>query len=325
LGVGIIYARLERRTTNGKSASCTRADLISGRCGTIWGAVTDPNALAGMAGLQNRVGRQFDMTYRFHDIDDQIPTDDERRAVRAGLILHIDIAAQLFTDPQRPITWREVASGAFDNDLLNQARGIASLGAPVFLTFDHEPDQAARRARGTAADYVAAWRHIHALYARAGVTNVIWTWVVTGYPSSITTASAMWPGNSYVDWIGWEAYNASGCKSGYPTIRKSESFAASVLPFYNWLHRDGPKHGVDIRKPMMISEAGSAVVDGGASLSAAWYRAIPGVLARIPEVRAITLWDRPGHGACHYRFDAQPAVVRAVTAAMSATPHTRTR
>jgi hypothetical protein len=65
----------------------------------------------------------------------------------------------------------------------------------------------------------------------------------------------------------------------------------------------------------MISEAGSVIFSGQPDLTAQWYAKIPSVLRRYPQIRAITLWDRPGPSVCRYQFDDVPSVLAAVTKA----------
>jgi hypothetical protein len=310
-------------THHASSGACdgTRR-LVRGGCPVLWGAVTQPNTEAALRLAERRVGREFELTYRFHDLDDVIPTPDERAAAAAGRVLHIDIDARLYQAPHRPVTWNDVAAGQFDSSLTRQARGLASLRTPVFVTFDHESDQVRRSALGQPIDFVAAWRHIHELFRRAGADELIWVWVVTGYPPRIPAAAQMWPGNAYVDWISWEAYNTSGCQAGAPDPARYEPFASSVSPFFTWLRRHGIAEGIDAGKPIMISEAASARYSDP-SLTAAWYRQIPAVLHQHPAIRAITLWDRPGAANCQYRFDDVPVIARAVGAAMANTERTK--
>lgn len=310
-------------TVRPSSSSCGVSRLIVASCGVIWGAATDPNTEAKLRQVEASIGQRFDMIYRFHDLDDNFPTDDERASVAAGRILHVDIDARLFEAPQDAISWQDVSSGKFDASLIRQARGIESLGVPVFVTFDHEPDQARRTSLGSAADFIAAWRHVHDLYRRAGANNVVWVWVVTGYPPLISAAARMWPGNGYVDWISWEAYNASGCQTGDADPAQFQSFGESVLPFYDWLRDHGRASGIDTSKPMMISEAASASYPQTPLLSASWYLQIAEVLDTHRSIRAITLWDRPGATICRYRFDGMPIVSGAISVAIAATPHIR--
>lgn len=297
-------------------ASRVRTPTLTGRCGVIWGAATDPNTLDRLKSVERVLGRRFDMTYRFHELDAPVPTPDERAVVASGRILHVSIDARLGASPQRTVTWTEVAAGAFDAMLRAQANGIATLNAPVFVTFDHEPDQPDHASvRGTPSDFIAAWRHVHDLFRAAKVSNAVWVWVVTGETETADLAGRMWPGNRYVDWISWEAYSPSGCRVGTPDPARSRSFADSALPFFDWLQEHGTAAGFDLRKPMMLSEVGATQLPTSPLTRASWYGQIPDVLAAHPQIRAVGLWDRPGKAQCRYGFDDSSIVRRAVSAA----------
>jgi hypothetical protein len=261
--------------------------------------------------VEKRAGTRFDLVYRFHDLNDSFPNADERALVAQGRILHITISPTIFGS-NRVITWREISAGAFDRQLAAQARGIAALHVPVFVTFDHETDRTDRSPRGSPGDFRAAWRHVHDLYVRSGASNAVWVWVVTGYSPFFARAGQMWPGNNYVDWISWEAYNGSGCTNGSVRTNAYRSFESVALEFYRWIHRHGAGYGIDVRKPMMISEAGSVVYPGAQGRTADWYAAIPSVLARYRQIKAVTVWDRPGNGACDYRFGQSTDVLASV-------------
>ena len=67
--------------------------------------------------------------------------------------------------------WAGIAAGAEDKVIDAEAMRIAALRVPVFLNFQNEPESHITTS-GSAAEYVAAWRHIHRRFARAHVTNV---------------------------------------------------------------------------------------------------------------------------------------------------------
>jgi hypothetical protein len=312
LCVGTVVALVGAR--NRDSRSCSTSSLLVPRCGALWGVATDPNSARAVRSVEQLAQTHFDFVYRFHDLNDRFPTADEKALIAQGRILHVTISPSIFGS-RRTVGWKQISGGAYDRQLSAQAKGVAALHVPVFMTFDHESDRPDRSVRGSAADFIAAWRHVHSLYARAGATNAVWVWVVTGYAPFFARAGALWPGNRYVDWIGWEAYNGSGCPSG--SIRTSDyrSFGYEALKFYRWVHQRGPGYGIDSGKPMMISEAGSVVYAHRPQLTADWYAGIPHVLTRYPQIKAVTLWDRPGNGACAYKFDHVPSVLAAVGAA----------
>jgi hypothetical protein len=289
---------------------CTVSKQSTPRCGVLWGIATEPNTTPKLHAVERSLGMRFDVVYRFHDLDDEVPTAEESGLVASGRILHIAIDSRIFQPPARTVPWRKVAAGAYDRQLTANARRIAMLGRRVFVTFGHEPDKPTDLP-ASPAGFVAAWRHVHDLFVRAGARNVVWVWVVTGYPPFFRVAGALWPGNRYVDWISWEAYNRSGCTRA---IDRSQfrTFAQAALPFLHWLKDTGVRFGIDIKKPMMISEAATVVYPGDPELTASWYRDIPLVLDRNPEIKAVALWDRPGLGACQFQFDGTAQVMDAV-------------
>ena len=86
----------------------------------------------------------------------------------------------------------------------------------------------------------------------------------------------------------------------------------------------GAASGIDVSKPMMISEAGSVIYRNRPSLTAQWYAGMPSVLSAHPRIKAVAFWDRPGATSCQYTFDPYPVVVHAVAQAMSQTSRVST-
>lgn len=305
------------------SGHCTLSAKLVPSCGALWGISTTPATVAQQQLVARMVGRGFDIVYRYHDIDDVVPTPTERQLISQGHILHIDIASRQYAIPAGktaanapPVNYANVSAGDFDVGLRRQAQGVAGLHVPVFVTFEQEANQRAKLGpRGTAAQFVAAWRHVHAVFAKAGASNAVWTWVMTGASDNLARAGQLWPGNAYVDWISWNVYNQSGCKSGHITESKYRSFNAAFMPFYTWVHTVGPKIGIDPSKPMMISEAGSVLYSADPHKTADWYAQIPTVIAKYPQVKAVQLWDSATSSSCNYEFQRNPEVLKGVTAA----------
>jgi mannan endo-1,4-beta-mannosidase len=82
---------------------------------------------------------------------------------------------------------------------------VRNLNVPIALSFGHEFNgnwYPWGTTGTTAADFVAAWQHVHDLFAAAGATNVIWIWDPNDiYPvpnvslSSTTPATRTWTGS----------------------------------------------------------------------------------------------------------------------------------
>lgn len=295
-----------------RGRDCTLGAKAVPSCGVLWGISTKPRTVAQLRSVETAVGRRFDLVYRYLDINSRFPGQVERRIVAGGRLLHIAIAARNFQGGQSPVTWRDVAKGKYDASLAAQARGVASLREPVFVTFSQEANATTKLGTvGTAADFKAAWRHLYRLYQRVGATNAVWTWVMQGSVANLRRAASLWPGNDVVDWISWNVYNRSGCGRGVVRPDTFESFQDRMSGFYDFVRTRGKAIGMDPSKPMMISEAGSVRYATAPDLSADWYAAIPSALRNYPQVKAVTLWDS-ATATCDYRFDRSPVTTAGV-------------
>ena len=103
-----------------------------------------------------------------------------------------------------------VAAGRRDGYLKSYAAEVRRFRGRVIISFGHEmngPWWKWGKGHQPAAEFVAAWRHIHDVFKRAGTSNVIWLWnpnVLSGPP--VAHFAAWWPGSSYVDWAGLDGY-----------------------------------------------------------------------------------------------------------------------
>jgi mannan endo-1,4-beta-mannosidase len=111
------------------------------------------------------------------------------------------------------VTAQAIADGASDAYITRFAKAVRDLGGPVALSFGHEMNgnwYPWGTSQTAAADFVAAWRHIHDLFAKAGTDNVIWVWnpnIINPMPD--VQLKPYWPGDTYVDWVGITGYFAT--------------------------------------------------------------------------------------------------------------------
>lgn len=279
---------------------CALSDVVEPSCGVLWGASPyqgNPYPLERVA------GRPMDIVYLWHGVDQSdIPTERERNLAHEGRLIHVNIEAKEFEKQGHPeLDYRQIIRGEFDASLRAQARGVAELGVPFFVTFDHEADASKRYdKRGTPEEFVRAWRHIVDLYRQAGADNAVFVWNVTGWPTNLDKLPGLWPGNEYVDWISWEAYNMTGCEL-QPKWKHVQSFEESLAPMYKWVQEEGPKHGIDPEKPVMIGEMGTTPIPGDPQATEQWYKEIPEALRKYDKVRAVKLWDGITAPSCDFR------------------------
>jgi hypothetical protein len=178
-----------------------------------------------------------------------------------------------------------VASGAYDSYIRGFALAAKAWGHPFFLRFDWEMNGSwfpwAEAANGNRrGDFVAAWRHVHDIFASVGATNATWVWcpVVDPYHAYGNLAE-LYPGHGYVDWSCLDGYNFGAVNSGSGWSSFDQIYSSS----YERLAAVAPG------KPMMIGEVASSEHGGS---KAAW---ISEMLARVANVytdlRAIVWFD----------------------------------
>jgi mannan endo-1,4-beta-mannosidase len=182
----------------------------------------------------------------------------------------------------------DVIAGRYDEYIAQFATEAREWGHPFFLRFDWEMNGNwfpwAEGANGNAAgEYVAAWRHVHDIFAAAGATNVSWVWCPFVDPGgSMTDLSSLYPGDAYVDWTGLDGYNW-GTNPASP--RGWRTFDQLFRRSY-----DEITEAVAPSKPMMLAEVGSSEYGGS---KADWIR---DALTRVPteyrQVRAMLWFDK---------------------------------
>jgi|GEM_PF-286052 len=148
----------------------------------------------------------------------------------------------------------DIAKGLYDTYIKAWAKEAGQANTPIFLRVGHEMNDPYRYPWGpqnnSAKDFVAAWRHIHNIFAAAGATNIIWIW--SPHPS-YGWFDAFYPGDKYVDYVGINILN-------YGTVAlwsKWWSFQEMFGTHYPELSA--------FKKPMMITEFGSLAIGGDRS------------------------------------------------------------
>jgi hypothetical protein len=200
----------------------------------------------------------------------------------------------------------DLIEGHFDSYIAKFAEEAREWGHPFFLRFNWEMNGNwfpwAEGVNGNAAgQYVAAWRHVHDIFAAVGASNATWVWCPYVDPGgSMTSLSSLYPGDAYVDWTCLDGYNW-GTNPAAPKGWRSfdQLFAAS---YGEIAERLAPS------KPMMIGEVGSSEVGGS---KAAW---IEDMLARLPtdypRVRAMLWFDKFDSGM-DWPIETSPAATAA--------------
>jgi hypothetical protein len=201
---------------------------------------------------------------KFDDFNSKGINAQEKQLVAQGATLYKSLKP-ISRSTGEVHSWSDIASGKHDAFLAGYLQNLkAEGGKNVIFAFNHEPDGKQNLDKGTPEQFVAAWRHIHDLADRLGVSrssggNVEFAWTMVGWGFTIDRVGAYYPGDRYVDYVGTDPYD--NAKAGKPR----QSFADSTLPTIDWMRRNG------IDKPVIVSETGTdAGAKTGSGSQAQW-------------------------------------------------------
>ena len=181
----------------------------------------------------------------------------------------------------------QIIGGTYDAYIRTWATTAQTWGHPFFLRFDHEMNGNwypwSEQANGNeAGQYVTAWKHVHDIFTSVGATNVTWVWCVNIEGSGETSLSELYPGASYVDWVGIDGYNWGGTQA--PDTWSS--FSSLMSQTYADVGALAPG------KPIMIVETASSETGGS---KATWieqmFQDLP---TQFPKIRAFSWYDVSG-------------------------------
>ncbi len=181
----------------------------------------------------------------------------------------------------------DVVAGTYDSYIRKFAEDAKAWGHPFFLRFNWEMNGNwfpwGEGANGNQpGEFVAAWRHVHDIFAAVGATNVTWVWCPNVDPDGIfANLASLYPGDAYVDWTGLDGYNW-GLNPAKPD--RWRSFDELYESTY---HRIVDEIAPD--KPLLISEIGSTE-DGGSK--AAWIEeALAAIPTKYPKIGGLVWFD----------------------------------
>jgi hypothetical protein len=154
--------------------------------------------------------------------------------------------------------------------------------------------------QATPAQFVAAWRHIHRLFTRAGASNVIWVWnpnIINPMPT--VRLRPYWPGHAYVDWVGMTGYFATTGPHDFATL-----YRPTMIEIRHFT-----------RKPFIIAE--TAIESGPAEV--ACVRQLVDTVTRHRNVLGFIWFDYDKNGV-DWRVESRPAVRAALAGDIATLP-----
>jgi hypothetical protein len=277
--------------------------------GTELGVATP--TLAGVDDFARRAGRRPDV-YVYYQAWSLAPTFDAALAQRVtdrGMLPEVTWEPwDPFAGPEQPAyALDRIARGDCDGYVRRWATAIRDWGKPLRLRFAHEMNGSsypwcAGRSGNSAAGYVAAWRHLHDVFAGAGVGNVRWVWSVNRSKGTTDLAS-LYPGDGYVDLAGIDGYNG-GSEVDYGGWQSFEQVFGGTLA----------EVAAVTSKPVWLTEMASAERGGD---KAAWMKDFFARLRHHPEVVGFTWFNF--RKEADWRIESSPASERAFAAGLAAT------
>jgi beta-mannanase len=196
-----------------------------------------------------------------------------------------------------------IIRGAHDAYIERWAREIAAYKRPVLLRFAQEMNGRwypwAESANGNhRGEFVRAWRHVHAIFTRAGASNVRWVWS----PVAGDITAEQYPGPHEVDVVGLSGFVAGERVFG----GQWRSFATMFGPSLTFVHALAPD------KPISLAEVGAAQTGGD---KAAWIAGMFREIQRRPYIRSI-VWFNVRKEA-DWRIESSRAAERAFAAGLT--------
>jgi hypothetical protein len=235
--------------------------------------------------LESRVGRRVEVVYQ------QLRWDEPLERVSALAASRHARTPLLGWKPLRSngsiVPWPSIASGREDARLKAMATRLKALPKRVFLTFAHQPEPQVASGYGTAGDYVLAYRHVHDVFAKLGVTNVVWVWSMTSAPKWASLHTQLYPGDGYVDWLAFDVGDATcGPRSS------SRSLADLTRPFHDWVATRHPG------KPVMATGYGQARHPAAAPAPERLAADLSTLTTQRPEIQALVFAGAEPTGGC---------------------------
>jgi hypothetical protein len=154
--------------------------------------LTESGRLTAMTAWERSVGRKMAIVNTYRRFDENfVNASDEQFAARGTTLM---------------LSWaggdtRLITMGRYDELIRERARELKAFGHPVLLRYRWEMDRPNLRAQmWSGEDYVAAWKHVRAIFTAEGATNASWVWCPTVEGFQGGYAADFYPGDDQVDW-----------------------------------------------------------------------------------------------------------------------------
>jgi hypothetical protein len=267
---------------------------------------------AALTRFQGDVGRTMGAVRDFLSWNSPFPTAYETGMKAAGTTVLLSVRSRNLDGTAVP--WASIAAAQPGSPLYLQMQSwadrIRDFGAPIYVTFQHEPEASSNIALGTATDFIAAWQNWVTILRGEGATNAKAMWITTAFaytvkPNDRRLASNWYPGDAYVDAIGTDAYNWFTCRTGITTAWMSVQQLIEGMRKFSLLH-PGPElwltEFASVEDPATPGRRAQWIADAEALLQQPNYSRFRGVIYFEQNV-----------APCDWRVENTPTALAAMT------------
>jgi hypothetical protein len=267
--------------------------------GVMYGGLAQPRSgqshTQALLDLEGKVGRPFDLVHHRFSWKGSIVNPFTEWLSNNGRTPTISCFTRLSGGPTGPsIKWADIAAGAYDARLQQEAADVRAAGWPAYFAWHKEPEN---ETAGNNVDYKAAYDHVHDVFDAAGVTNLTWLVTLTAatYRGKNGGPAAWLP--SRFDILGVDGYNR------YTAARAPwKSFETILTPARDFAVATG--------KQLLVNETGS--VEGSPGAKAQWFDDMGAVLKTWPEVIGFS-YDHESSSGVYY-VDTSPSSLQSFSA-----------
>ena len=217
-------------------------------CGAWLGAEVTNGTAAAFSYHEAQIGRLLDILRIYHTPGSWTQlTTTELNYIHAGRKVFVSFKPNSYWS--NAVGVANGGSATVDSQMTSLAKSVAGIKPwKMMLCVWAEPENDVGTA-GTTNQYVAMWQNVRSIFDANGATNVLWCWVIENYAPLRYLLPGLWPGNSCVDWVGWDVYQGSA----------SDNYISSQTDAYNYLVTNSDSAHSYTSKPWAWTEWGVGI------------------------------------------------------------------
>lgn len=252
--------------------------------------------VAALSVFESDVNRKMAIQRTYRGWNDVFPNAEDE--------ISRDQGRTLFLSWKPTVPWREIARGDWNGLIDARADDLRRFGAPLYLSFHHEPEDDTSWA-GTSLEFIDAFRHVRTRMLDRGVTNVDFVLTLMAPTLYWNKGNDWYPGGEHVDALAADGYNWFGCRQGIEG--RWRSFEQVFTPFVTWGEAKG--------KPLIVAEFGSGEDPQTPGRKADWIRDAAAAIQRWPSIKAVSYFNTTVDETCDWELNSSPSALEAFATA----------